>query len=195
MSSLDFPIIPFNRREKRDISLSRLTSGTVNLEGNFSFRVLVSPTFKRNKREKSIYAKRLLDEILPNRSHKSCFRSNNSKKKKKDTPATKHNSLINQHKTKDTHSSTQLEKIIEINNNKREVKLYRKSCDLKRHHPHNKFITNFLFPLNHFISKDFKINIEDYEVLSKIIIQKGWNIPPIPPYHIKQLYQKQSNTT
>lgn len=184
MLALDIPIIPFRRRDKKDVSLSRFTSGPVNLDSN-SIRVLLTPTFQIKKREKSQYVKRLLDEILPTLSNKKHQKSSSYNDKNKVILRKRNKSFI-QFKKIGTHYTTKLEKIEEINNNKREVNLYRKNCDLKRHQPHNKFITNFLFPLNHYISKEFALNIDDYEVLAKKIQKKGINFPSIPNNKEKQ---------
>ena len=62
-----------------------------------------------------------------------------------------------------------LEKIEEEKVNKRNIiKLYQKSCDIKKHVIGGKFISHFLTPLNNFISKDFKLYNEEYEKLIKI---------------------------
>ena len=64
MSNLD-KLIPFKRREKKDISLSRITTETINLanyqESNFGINTIKS----LKKRNNSFYAKKLLTDILP----------------------------------------------------------------------------------------------------------------------------------
>jgi hypothetical protein len=48
-------------------------------------------------------------------------------------------------------------------------KLYLKKCDLKKHFYHEKFISNFLTPINQFMKKDFHITNNEYENINKKI--------------------------
>jgi len=48
-------------------------------------------------------------------------------------------------------------------------KLYLKKCNLKRHFCHDKFVSNFLTPINQFIKNDFQITNNEYENINKKI--------------------------
>ena len=70
-------------------------------------------------------------------------------------------------------------KINKCNNNKCKIKnvskpfnpqkLYLKKCDMKKHYCHEKFISNFLTPINQFIKNDFHITNSEYENINKKI--------------------------
>ena len=48
-------------------------------------------------------------------------------------------------------------------------KLYLKKCDLKKHFCNEKFVSNFLTPINQFIKNDFQITSKEYENINKKI--------------------------
>ena len=48
-------------------------------------------------------------------------------------------------------------------------KLYLKKCNLKNHFFHEKFVSKFLTPVNHFISRSFKMTSKEYEDINKKI--------------------------
>ena len=51
----------------------------------------------------------------------------------------------------------------------RPQKLYLKKCNLKNHFFHEKFVSKFLTPVNHFISRSFKMTSKEYEDINKKI--------------------------
>ena len=56
------------------------------------------------------------------------------------------------------------------------VKLYSKKCDLKKHFIHQKFISNFLTPINQFIKNEFSITDKEYENINKKICDYNYLI-------------------
>lgn len=144
----------FKRREKRDISVSRITNNSIsldlsnNLESILGKRNSGKSAFKKstvnnvNTSTNSVFVRRLLSEILPSSP-------------KENAPSNKKwLSGIKEKKTSKKFSVT---------------KLYEKKCDSKKHKSQEKFIMHFLSPLNKFISSEFSLYNEEYkEIVEKI---------------------------
>lgn len=84
-----------------------------------------------------------------------------------------------------------LDRISEYDHKGRKIKYYTKNCNLKKHIKNGKFISNFLTPVNNFISDDFKLYNDDYkEITKKMPVKKQRKITlPLIPYkmnHVKQ---------
>jgi hypothetical protein len=63
-------------------------------------------------------------------------------------------------------------------------KRYEKKCNLTKHIISKKFISNFLSPINNFISADFKLKNEEYNHITKdlpVVKKKNKLFIPLPP--------------
>lgn len=179
MAYIDNIIIPFRRRDKRDLSLSRITTSPINLDSNYSaFKtLLLNPSYRKRKRNKSQFAQNLLNEILPETLPKvktTAVIQNTPKKKRNSTSKT---TLI---KNSSSNVFNQLEEIPEQDPLTKIVKRYEKNCNIKRHQISNKLISNFLTPVNSFISTQFRLNMEDYGQLTTQIKNRKGFPPRIP---------------
>lgn len=170
----------FPRIGKRYGTLLQITPNQVNLTSNLHLKYIFDKTQKYSKPIHSVYYLQILDDILPD------INSNKRKKEERRKPQLpqRANSASKIIKIKPMIHS--LEKIEEEKINKRnEIKLYQKSCDIKKHVIDSKFITHFLTPLNNFISKDFKLYNEEYEKLinklHKNVKKKKKKLPPRIP--------------
>lgn len=161
MSNLD-KLIPFKRREKKDISLSRITTETINLanyqESNFGINTIKS----LKKRNNSFYAKKLLTEILPDMVQEK-------KSIKKPTQVFIRTSTSTSKKKKVIFDFLSLDRINEYDHHGCKIKYYTKTCNLKKHLKNDKFISNFLTPVNNFISSDFNLYNDDYNNMTRQI--------------------------
>ena len=87
------------------------------------------------------------------------------------------NNIKNKNKTKTENNKK--ESIDNSNNSKHKIKkiakpftpqkLYLKKCDMKKHYCHEKFVSNFLTPINQFMKQDFHITNNEYENINKKI--------------------------
>lgn len=127
----------------------------------------------------SAFSKQLLNGILPER--KSNGKSFGLERKEKiiSLPCVYY------------HGRCVTENKINCNNNANNIninyiysKRYEKTCDLTKHIISKKFISNFLSPINNFISDDFKLNNEEYNHITKdlpVIKKKKKLFIPLPP--------------
>ena len=183
MSNLD-KLIPFKRREKKDISLSRITTETINLanyqESNFGINTMKS----MKKRNNSFYAKKLLTEILPDMVQEK-------KSIKRSEQVIIRTSTSNSKKKKVIFDFLSLDRINEYDHHGCKIKYYTKTCNLKKHLKNDKFISNFLTPVNNFISSDFNLYNDDYKkIAGQIPIKKHRKIvlPRVPIHIIKDVH-------
>lgn len=170
----------FPRTGKRYGTLLQITPNQVNLTSNLHLKYIFDKTQKYTKPIHSVYSLQILDDILPD------INSNKRNKEERRKPllpqrASSASKVISRKPM--IHS---LEKIEEEKVNKRNIiKLYQKSCDIKKHVIGGKFISHFLTPLNNFISKDFKLYNEEYEKLinklHKNVKKKIKRLPPRVP--------------
>ena len=182
MSYLD-KIPPYRRRDKRDISLSRISTETINLatyKGYDTF-FAINHLHSLKKKNDSIYARKLLDEILPDMKPE--------RKIKRDKKGYRVSSAGT--KTGKIFEFESLDRIIECSEKDNKVNYYNKRCNVKKHLKNDKFISNFLTPVNNFISDDFKLYNDDYkEITKKMTVKKQRKITlPLIPYkmnHVKQ---------
>ena len=72
MSNSEKNVIPFKRRVFRDVSLSRITTETINLANFQEYYTIfgINSIKSLKKRNHSFYAKKLLTEILPDKTIK-----------------------------------------------------------------------------------------------------------------------------
>ena len=182
-------MLRYRRREKRDVSLSRITTDSVNLasyKGYESLFEIKSVKTLKKQNKSSYYARQLLSEILPEVNN-----GENKKEKKK-----RLNKSANVKKNKKIFNFQNLDKINEYDHKDCKINYYKKTCNIKRHIQNGKFISNFLTPMNSFISTDFNLYNDDYEKMAtKFCLKKKKILPPkIPPrlynneklLHVKQ---------
>lgn len=193
MSYLDSLMLKYRRREKRDVSLSRITTDSVSLasyKGYESLFEIKSVKTLKKQNKSSYYARQLLTEILPEVN-------NGENKKEKKEKKKRLNKSANVKKIKKIFNFQNLDKINEYDHKDCKISYYKKTCNIKRHIQNGKFISNFLSPMNSFISTDFNLYNDDYEKMAtKICLKKKKIIlpPKIPPrsynyeklLHIKQ---------
>ena len=187
MSYLD-KLPPYRRRDKRDISLSRISTETINLatyKGYDTF-FAINHLHSLKKKNDSIYARKLLNEILPDMKPE--------RKIKRDKKGYRVSSAGT--KTGKIFEFESLDRIIECSEKDNKVNYYNKRCNVKKHLQHDKFISNFLTPINNFISIDFNLYNEDYEEIKKKIEGKKKKkicLPKIPIdlYKESRLHVKQ----
>lgn len=182
MSYLD-KLLPYRRRDKRDISLSRISTETINLatyKGYDTF-FAINHLHSLKKKNESIYARKLLNEILPDIKPETKI-----KRDKKGYRVSSAN-----HKKPKIFEFENLDKIIEYSQKENKINYYNKRCNLKKHLKNDKFISNFLTPINNFISIDFNLYNEDYENITKQIdIKKKRRIyPPKIPINLYKEYR------
>ena len=168
----------FPRTGIRDGTLLQITPNQVNLTSNLHLKYIFNKTNKYTKPIHSVYSLQILDDILPDINTNK--RKKEERKPKLPKRASSASKLIK--KKPVLHS---LEKIEEdITNKRNEIKLYQKTCDIKKHTIGSKFITHFLTPMNNFISKDFKLYNEEYETLINKLnknVKKKRLLPPRVP--------------
>ena len=186
MSNSEKNVIPFKRREKRDVSLSRITTETINLANFQEYYTIfgINSIKSLKKRNHSFYAKKLLTEILPDKTIKL-------QRKKKENMISRTSTSASSKKKKNIFDFLSLDRISEYDHKGRKIKYYTKNCNLKKHIKNGKFISNFLTPVNNFISDDFKLYNDDYkEITKKMPVKKQRKITlPLIPYkmnHVKQ---------
>ena len=187
MSYLD-KIPPYRRRDKRDISLSRISTETINLatyKGYDTF-FAINHLHSLKKKNDSIYARKLLNEILPDMKPE--------RKIKRDKKGYRVSSAGT--KTGKIFEFESLDRIIECSEKDNKVNYYNKRCNVKKHLKNDKFISNFLTPINNFISIDSNLYNEDYEEIKKKIEGKKKKkicLPKIPIdlYKESRLHVKQ----
>lgn len=184
MSYIDNIVIPFRRRDKRDLSLSRITTSSINLDSHYNFKaLLLNPSFKKRKRNKSQFARNLLNEILPEIAPKSKTALVIKRKLKNRNLSSLKIPLVKNRNP----LFSQLEEIPELDPSKRAIKRYEKNCNIEKHQISNKLISNFLTPVNNFISSKFRLNMEDYAQLTTQIKKRKGLPPRIPP--LKKSFQ------
>ena len=136
----------------------------------------------------SVFSKQLLNNILPER--KSIEQTCGVEKKEKilNLPCIYyHRRCATENKLNCNNSN------INCNYDKR----YEKKCNLTKHIISKKFISNFLSPINNFISVDFKLNDDEYNHITKdlpVVKKKNKLFIPLPPKdqntHPKELNMK-----
>ena len=126
MSYLDSLMLRYRRREKRDVSLSRITTDSVNLasyKGYESLFEIKSVKTLKKQNKSSYYARQLLSEILPEVNN-----GENKKEKKK-----RLNKSANVKKNKKIFNFQNLDKINEYDHKDCKINYYKKTCNIKRH--------------------------------------------------------------
>ena len=138
MSNSEKNVIPFKRREKRDVSLSRITTETINLANFQEYYTIfgINSIKSLKKRNYSFYAKKLLTEILPDKTIKL-------QRKKKENMISRTSTSASSKKKKNIFDFLSLDRISEYDHKGRKIKYYTKNRNLKKHIKNGKFISNF----------------------------------------------------
>ena len=128
MSNSEKNVIPFKRREKRDVSLSRITTETINLANFQEYYTIfgINSIKSLKKRNHSFYAKKLLTEILPDKTIKL-------QRKKKENMISRTSTSASSKKKKNIFDFLSLDRISEYDHKGRKIKYYTKNCNLKKH--------------------------------------------------------------
>ena len=128
MSNSEKDVIPFKRREKRDVSLSRITTETINLANFQEYYTIfgINSIKSLKKRNHSFYAKKLLTEILPDKTIKL-------QRKKKENMISRTSTSASSKKKKNIFDFLSLDRISEYDHKGRKIKYYTKNCNLKKH--------------------------------------------------------------
>ena len=128
MSNSEKNVIPFKRREKRDVSLSRITTETINLANFQEYYTIfgINSIKSLKKRNHSFYAKKLLTEILPDKTIKL-------QRKKKENMISRTSTSASSKKKKNIFDFLSLDRIGEYDHKGRKIKYYTKNCNLKKH--------------------------------------------------------------
>ena len=126
MSNSEKNVIPFKRREKRDVSLSRITTETINLANFQEYYTIfgINSIKSLKKRNHSFYVKKLLTEILPDKTIKL-------KRKKKENMISRTSTSASSKKKKNIFDFLSLDRISEYDHKGRKIKYYTKNCNLK----------------------------------------------------------------
>ena len=127
MSNSEKNVIPFKRREKRDVSLSRITTETINLANFQEYYTIfgINSIKSLKKRNHSFYAKKLLTEILPDKTIKL-------QRKKKENMISRTSTSASSKKKKNIFDFLSLDRISEYDHKGRKIKYYTKNCNLKK---------------------------------------------------------------